>query len=98
MKKTVAVALLVIASVLIAQAETKTVEGLVKRSEGGSRTFILVNPSIDAMENTVYTVFNIQNAFEKYEGKQVRVTGDFIIRPRGDTAIKSVDSIEEIIK
>ncbi len=50
------------------------------------------------MENTVYTVFNIQNAFEKYEGKQVRVTGDFIIRPRGDTAIKSVDSIEEIIK
>ncbi len=34
MKKTVAVALLVIASVLIAQAETKTVEGLVNEAKG----------------------------------------------------------------
>jgi hypothetical protein len=94
MKKTIAVASLVLASVLIAQAETKTVTGTLERSKGGSHTFVLRDPSISVMENTVYTASNIQGEFEAYEGKQVSITGDFSVRPRGDTVIKSVDKIE----
>jgi hypothetical protein len=99
MKKKVTVALLVLASVLIAQAETKTVEGTLEKSKGGSHTFVLRNPSITVVDNTIYTAVNLQSAFEKYEGKQVRITGDFSLRaPRNDTVIKSVDSIEVIEK
>lgn len=98
MKKTITVALLVVASALIAQAETKTVEGQLVKSDGGSHTFVLKNPSIDVMDGQVYTAHNIQSEFEKYEGKTVRITGDYMVRPRGDTVIKSVDSIEEVIK
>lgn len=94
MKKSLVIALATISSVLIAQAETKTVTGLLERSTGGSHTFVLRNPSIDVMENTVYTASNIQSAFTDYEGKKVSITGDFQMRPRGDTVIKGVDKIE----
>lgn len=96
MKKTITVALLVLASVLIAQAETKTIEGTLERSKGGSHTFVLRNPNIDVMENTVYTAPNVQSALTAYEGKKIRITGDLQKRPRGDTVIKSVDTIEVI--
>jgi len=97
-KKSGIITLLILASVLTAQAETKTVEGLLERSVGGSKSFVLRNPSISVMDNTVYTASNIQSAFADYEGKKVSVTGDFQMRPRGDTVIKSVDKIEVLGK
>lgn len=95
MKTAVVIALLTAAAGLTALAETKTVEGTLERSKGGSHSFVLRNPSIDVLENTVYTAAGIQNKFTDYEGKKVRITGDFSLRaPRNDTVIKSVDKIE----
>lgn len=98
MKKATAIMILVIASALISQAETQTVSGRLERSRGGSHTFVLRDPSIDAMDNTVYTAANIQDEFDGFEGKEVTITGDLQKRPRGDTVIKSVDSIAEVVK
>lgn len=94
MKKTALITLLAAASALAVLAETMTVEGTLEKSKGGSHTFVLRNPSIEVMDNTVYTASNIQGEFADYEGKEVRITGDLQKRPRGDTVIKSVDKIE----
>lgn len=96
MKRIIAVTLIITASVLAVEAEIKTVEGILERSESGVHTFVLTRSNLVVLDDVVYTAYDIQDKFEKYEGKRVRITGDYIIRFRGDTVIKRVDSIEEV--
>jgi hypothetical protein len=95
MKKTIAIALLTISSVLIAQAETKTVEGRVARAKNGSEMEI-VNPNITVMDNKIFAVLSLQGQLEGYEGKKVRVTGDLGQRPAGYALFKTIDKVEVI--
>ena len=96
MKRTVIAGLLVMASVVVAQAETKTVEGLLVKSEGGSRSFVLKNPNTTEMGKQIYTGYKIQSDFAKYEGKRIRVTGDVLMRGPDNFVIDSMTSIEVI--